>query len=319
MILERVTMGQVARMRNDHESAGTGRGPIIVAALLAALALPGICARATPFPLEEGDDFATGQAAPKLVIDTQGFISPVNSIDWSPRGEWLAAAGSDKVVRIWDVATGRLRSTLRGYDDNAGNGQCYAVRFSPDGRFLLVGVKDFAREGAIRVYDALDSGEIRMLLPAHGNGGAAELAFSGDGNYLVSRGVDGTIVFWDWPARRMIGQVAWSANVAYMGFPTAVPLLVVYDEKGFHAFSARHACELSQLNAAQQGELGPPDVLGQAVAVGQSLRNSLAQIENQFPERGRGSVLRIYPASGANASALVLFGGSSRRENRETH
>src|SRR5271157_4616598 len=125
-------------------------GPMLIAALLAALTFSSPSLPAGSFQVQEQDRPAPAEGAPKLVIDTQGFTSPINSVDFSPRGDWLAAAGSDKVVRVWDVATGRLLSTFRGYDDNAGNGQCYAVRFTPDGRSLLVGVKDFATAGAIR-------------------------------------------------------------------------------------------------------------------------------------------------------------------------
>ncbi len=294
---------------------------MLLVALLAALTLSSPSLPAGSFQVQEQDGPATApaEAAPKLVIDTQGFTSPVNSVDFSPRGDWLAAAGSDKVVRVWDVATGRLLSTLRGYDDNAGNGQCYAVRFSPDGRSLLVGVKDFATAGAIRVYDSADLGEIRMLLPGHPNGGTSELAFSPDGKYLVSQGVDGTILFWDWLARKPIGQIAWTRNVAYLGFPTATSMLVVYDAQGFHAFSAPHARELGQLTALQQSELAPPEVLGPAQAKAQSLGNSLAQIENLFPEHGQASVNRICPGAVPNADGLALFGGSSKRDGRDTY
>ena len=158
-----------------------------------------------------------------------------------------------------------------------------------------------------------------MLLPGHPNGGTSEPAFSPDGKYLVSQGVDGTILFWDWPARKPIGQIAWTRNVAYLGFPTAASMLVVYDAQGFHALSAPHARELGQLTALQQAELAPPEVLGPAQAKAQSLGNSLAQIENLFPDHGRASVNRIRPGAVPNADGLALFGGSSKRDGRDTY
>jgi len=296
------------------------RTPIVAWPILPVIALVASLAVFPTRPLQaRGEDRpAAREGAPKLVIDTQGFTSPVNSIDFSTRGDWLAAAGSDKVVRVWDVATGRLLATLRGYDDNAGNGQCYAVRFSPDGRSLLVGVKDFATEGAIRVYDTADLAEIRMLLPGHPNGGTSELVFSPDGKYLVSQGVDGNILFWDWLARKPIGQMAWTRNVAYLGFPTATSMLVVYDAQGFYAFSSPHARELGQLTTLQQSELAPPEALGLALARAQSLGNSLAQIDTLFPDHGPARGKRNCPVDGPNAVGLALFRTSNQGERRHT-
>ena len=68
----------------------------------------------------EGDAAST---APKLVLETGGFTTAINSLEFSPDGQWLAAAGADKTVRIWDLGTGRLLTTLRGHSE-AGRHRC---------------------------------------------------------------------------------------------------------------------------------------------------------------------------------------------------
>jgi WD40 repeat protein len=285
---------------------------------LAALAVapPGI---APASEARRGEDAEASATPPKLVIDTQGFTTQVNSLDFSPRGDLVAAAGSDKVVRLWDVATGRLRDTLRGYDDDAGHGRCKVVRFSPDGRWLLVGVQDFTTEGVVRVYDAADPGEIRALLPGHAAGGVNTLAFSADGRYLATGGANGGILFWDWPGRRPLGEVAGSPERLYFGFPTALPLLVVYDAQGLHVFSAPHARDLNQVAAVDRGRLAPPDVLARAYASAQALGPALARIEGQFPDRGRASVNRYFPAETTGAGARALFGGEGHKNGQVSH
>ena len=44
---------------------------------------------------------------------------------------FLASASGDRTVKLWDVATGKERTTLRGHE-----GMVYAVAFSPDGKAL---------------------------------------------------------------------------------------------------------------------------------------------------------------------------------------
>jgi WD40 repeat protein/tRNA A-37 threonylcarbamoyl transferase component Bud32 len=61
----------------------------------------------------------------------------------SPDGTHILTAGTDRIVRLWDVATGKTLGPPRG----AG---ARAVAFSPDGRRLAVGAQD----GQIALWDA---------------------------------------------------------------------------------------------------------------------------------------------------------------------
>jgi WD40 repeat protein len=83
-------------------------------------------------------DLGTGKATQPV----KGLKASVGRVVFSPDGKRLAAAGSDKVVRVWDVETGKELAALPCPDRVA------VVAFSPDGKSLAAGSKD----GSVRIW-----------------------------------------------------------------------------------------------------------------------------------------------------------------------
>lgn len=135
----------------------------------------------------------------QLVVDADGFNgSPIECLGISSDGRWLAAA-SNKVVRVWNLKTGKQLPALRGYQEPYGFdvGTINALTFSPDGRFLLIGVTDNTEAGSTRVYDLSQDAAFHSLVEGH-LGCTRGVAFSPSGNYLATWGCDGQIIVLRW-------------------------------------------------------------------------------------------------------------------------
>lgn len=107
-------------------------------------------------------------------------------VAFSPDGTRLATNAHNNEIKIWDAASGKERSTLKGH-----SGFVWCVAFSPDGKYLASGSDD----RTVRVWD-LATSKVVQVLGGHG-GMVASVAFSPRRPYLASGSDDRTIRIWD--------------------------------------------------------------------------------------------------------------------------
>jgi WD40 repeat protein len=141
-----------------------------------------------------GDRVHTWDARTGIVVETRLPTTEAQTIRLaaaSPDTAYVATAGSgdvdERVVRLWDSATGRsIGGPLRHM------GAVNAIDFSPAGPARLVTA---AADGVARIWDAGTAVPLGEPLRHRASIGAA--AFDGDGARVITASADGTARIWD--------------------------------------------------------------------------------------------------------------------------
>jgi mono/diheme cytochrome c family protein len=175
-----------------------------------------------------------------------GHTASVWSVALSPDGKRALSGGMDGTARLWDVASGQQRQKLDGH-----TGLVTAVAFAPDNQAVTGGLDGFvilweldtgreirrwrgpmkyvnalsvhrnyaiiAADRTLRLWD-LESGKQVRVYEGH-TGPATAVAFSADGNRIISGSDDRTVRIWDVesdkPVQTLTGHDAAIRSVAF--------------------------------------------------------------------------------------------------------
>ena len=128
------------------------------------------------YELPSGDTAIVRKTAGGAAQTIHGRSAEFSMLALSPDGRWLASAGSDYSVHIWDVESGKLAHGMPGQYTPS------AVAFSPDGRHVAVngGATDLA--SGVQIWDIERRALVNGPRVKHSSSG---IAFSKDGAYLA--------------------------------------------------------------------------------------------------------------------------------------
>lgn len=163
-------------------------------------------------------DVASGQE----VLVLEGHENILSDVAYAPDGKTIVTTCADSTARIWDAATGQQIRVMQHPD------YVWCVAVSSDGRLLATGSGGGMRSLVTMNYKQGTDNKIRIWDSATGNmiGELAghdhtvrRLAFSPDGRYVASGGIDKTLRLWDVASGDELAKVdsgAWVTSVQFL-------------------------------------------------------------------------------------------------------
>lgn len=128
-------------------------------------------------------------SSPRLVSTIQGHTDTILAVAFSPDGATLASTGYDKLVKLWEVTTGKLLRTLKEHSDAV-----FAVAFLPGGRQLV----SAAGDRTLKTWDVATGKRLFTMSDALDS--LYAVAVHPSGSHLAAAGADRMLRTWSWNA-----------------------------------------------------------------------------------------------------------------------
>jgi small GTP-binding protein len=159
-------------------------------------------------PMVEVETASKQVAEKSIQLDYKGES---NAYTFSPDGKRIIVGGDDKMVRLWDVETGRCLRVFKGHSEFINS-----VAWSADQRRAVSGSND----KMVRLWD-VETGRCLRVFKGHSEG-VLSVAWSVDQRRAVSGSIDTTVRLWDVETGRclrvfeghtdIVWWVTWSAD-----------------------------------------------------------------------------------------------------------
>lgn len=127
----------------------------------------------------------------------KGHSEAVKTIQYSPDGKYLASAGRDKSIILWQLATGRQIRSFLGHSSTINT-----IAFSPDGTKLVSGGSD-----NIAIVWEVNTGEVIHKFTDHIER-ITSVQFSPDGSLIASGGYDDSVLVWQSQNGKVVQKIA---------------------------------------------------------------------------------------------------------------
>jgi eukaryotic-like serine/threonine-protein kinase len=111
--------------------------------------------------------------------------SQIYTVAWSPNGQYIASAGENNVVYIWDAITGQIKLTFHGH-----TGEVFSLSWSHDGRYLASASQDHT----VRIWDT-ENGNSVFVYQNHTDQ-VRSVAWSRCDGRIASAGWDSSVQIW---------------------------------------------------------------------------------------------------------------------------